>query len=768
MSSEAVTQRYLEEDDKEPIDPRVTQAWEPDAAITQRFDEPPARAAKPQPALLAGRYRVLHGPLGQHSGEADVFHCRDEDGGAEVVVKLYRYKAQPKSAVIEQLQGLSHPAIIHLQRYGHWQERFYEVMDYCAGGVMSDHMPYSEERLRACLPALLSGLHYCHEQGIIHRDIKPNNLFLRAADSTQPLLGDFGISSYIDTHPLDVRVTQSAASLTLDYAAPELIDGHEVSAKTDYYALGLSLIHLLLGRSPYYGMSNNDILVAHLRGRLHLPENVSPGFRALLRGLTHPNPEQRWGHEQLSRWLRGDSVPPPRDDPWQDNNAKPYPGYPEARTPRQLAAALERFDALTHLYRGDIRRWVFDNFSHEMAQTLEKIAAQYQNGDARTQPTALAKLRFALHPYDALHIGKHRITRLADLLELLKTRDASLRRQLEEALWEEQIETWVQAGQQAGNRSLELAEKIAALRERLRYTRFEGVALFALFYTLNPQQTLALGKGLSIRHPGQLQQAFRKNRKQAGLALRQLLYSKRLEEWLRAAEFDGWEEDVVFLENVRERYLDKRDVGTYMARCRFQPDLPFPLAGKLAKTPQQLARLIDRNRETWQAARRLLEQEWLRAWLVGGGRLHSATDFDHAMLMVDKSWDSKLEAIVQMLDPSLPPPQLAVEPPSLLFNTVSAQRPREKTLRIRNAGRGHLSGHIELEQSGSGIELEHFNIEGATEIRVRLNPLGCQPGYSYENALYIRSNGGNLAIPIRFQVRREREQKSWWQRLLKI
>ena len=231
---------------------RLTQRMAGDESVTRRLD--PASAVDAdllvqqvtarlhdQAALMsvlqlragnqiADRYRVQAGPLGGISGEAEIYRCLDERSGSQVVVKLYRHNMVPKLAVLKSLLGLKHPDIVTISNYGSWTGRFYEAMEYCEGGSMADVMPLSEQQLREHIGQIINGLRYCHRQGIIHRDIKPSNLFFRDAARSESVLGDFGISSILDSDNEGGRVTQTAANLTLDYAAPELLDGHKVTA----------------------------------------------------------------------------------------------------------------------------------------------------------------------------------------------------------------------------------------------------------------------------------------------------------------------------------------------------------------------------------------------------------------------------------------------------------------------------------------------------------------------------------------------------------
>ncbi|MEI6415513.1 MAG: hypothetical protein WCP34_14805, partial [Pseudomonadota bacterium] len=124
----------------------VTQRWQaevterlPPQAVTGRFPpSPPPRmlTCLETGLLMAERYRVLTGPIGQTSGEAEVYRCRDEDSGEAVAVKLYRPTLMPNQAVIEGLTGLAHPHVVKLRDFGEYAGRFYEVSEFCEGGTL--------------------------------------------------------------------------------------------------------------------------------------------------------------------------------------------------------------------------------------------------------------------------------------------------------------------------------------------------------------------------------------------------------------------------------------------------------------------------------------------------------------------------------------------------------------------------------------------------------------------------------------------------------
>jgi len=321
---------------------------------------------------------------------------------------------------------------------------------------------------------------------------------------------------------------------------------------------------------------------------------------------------------------------------------------------------------------------------------------------------------------------------------------------------------WIEGGQLAGERSAELVERIRGIQERLAAE--PDVALRVLLHTLDPQRPLILAKRLTLQHPGQLGELYRKARRPLLAALEEALFSRLLEEWLRATQVGDWQRHAKFVERTREEYAERRRQGAYAVLWRFVAGLPLPFAGEAILDPRRLARVIDSDRRHWQQGRRMLEDGWLRTWLVASGRVSSATDLDHLVLALDMSWDAKLEALLQLLEPGLAAPVMEVDPRALVFSALHPEQRRSRRLEISNTGRGHLYGRILLEQYGQGITLSDFAIEGpACTIDVTLDTLGLEPG-QYHNKLRLLTNAGEQSVEISFYVR-EPPEKSWWESL---
>jgi serine/threonine protein kinase len=294
--------------------------WEDSPREGARRRVSPRRASgrdgKPLPdgELLLGRYRTLE-RLGS-GGFGVVWRARDELLGREVAVKRIPLAPDGDSerATREALATarLSHPAIVALYEAQSDEHAFYLISELVHGETLSvliaDQALEDEEVLAIGL-ALARALSHAHERGVIHRDVKPQNVLVphRADERTpgrhSPLtvakLTDFGGASLVDQEAL----TRTGDVLgTLAYMAPEQSEGREACEETDLYALALVLYEALSGANPVRGATPAATarrigrpLPALERTRRDLPRELT---RALDTALA-PDPEDRGTLEEL-------------------------------------------------------------------------------------------------------------------------------------------------------------------------------------------------------------------------------------------------------------------------------------------------------------------------------------------------------------------------------------------------------------------------------------------------------------------------------------
>lgn len=397
--------------------------------VTEDFGAGPvgpvvAVPAPPPGTVMGSRYAVCNGQTGQAGGESLVLPGIDRTNNQRVAVKIYQPQCRPKNDLLFKRKSLNHPNIVSLLNFGFWDDCVYEVMEWCDGGSFGDHMPVPEATVISALTGIVDGLDYCHQHGLIHRDIKPNNILFRDPERTQVAIVDFGISSVLDDgdRSYGVRKTDTFR-ITVDYTAPEVLRENIVSAKSDYYALGITLVHVLAGLSPFHGMFAPQIPIVHAEGKIPLPDTLSADVRTLLRGLLQVEPDNRWGRSQVCQWLTRVPVTDDQGRLWQDDTSSgrkhPYPGYPDALNPRHLARCLDRFDSRKQLFRGDIRRWVFDHFDHRMAEQLYDI----EENDTGNPDFGLFKTRFVLDPTLPLLLGAVPVHTPQELAAAIDRRD---------------------------------------------------------------------------------------------------------------------------------------------------------------------------------------------------------------------------------------------------------------------------------------------------------------------------------------------------------
>ena len=716
--------------------------------VTQREATPDAAGSSPAaPATIDGRYRVV-ATLSARGGEATVYRCQDLwQPGQDVAVKLYHAGRQPKDGALQPLLQLRSRHVVSLLECGQWQGQFYEVQEYCAGGSLLAGAPYSEDQLRQYLPQILAGLNECHRQNLIHRDLKPSNLLFRDAAKQEVVVADFGISSVLDDAEGSERISQTRFK-TLDYAAPELLGKQVVaSAKGDYYALGITLAHLWQNCSPFHDYHGEAIIAAHIGGTIPWPAALSPTFETLLQGLTQVDRANRWGYQQVGQWLRGEAILDDRGQPWRASAAikglPPYPGYPQARTPAELAAALDGYpQAQQDLFKGYIRQWVFLH-DPALGRRIEKI----EENDTQQPHLGLLKLKYLLDPGLPLKVGQHALYKLAELTRLLDGPDPEIRKALDIALWDKRLETWIDATQDPA-----LAIEIAGLRRRLETMKQKALGVTVLGYLLDPQRPLLLLPDAPLKHLADLETVLAEH-PGAEAALEEALFGGHLEEWLRAGRFPKWEEDTAFLRDCRQRHVQDRRLGVYALRWRWNPGVPLPLGRHRIGEPKDLAPCLDRDQAARDAARTLLANGWLSTWLVASGRITDAESLDRILNDSARSPDSKLEAFLHLCAPTLAWPTPVSSHDRLNFGGISTESPQTRQVTIRNGGRGYLAGTVRLRQPVEGLEVAPQLIEGrAVQVPVTVNCVGLRAGAEVQAELLVESNGGTLTVPIRFRV----------------
>jgi serine/threonine protein kinase len=160
--------------------------------------------------------------------------------------RIRRFKRE-----IEAVRELSHPNIVRLIDFDLEGKEPYLVTEYCSGGSLATAEPFwqgSPLKALEIFQQICEGVAYAHSRGVVHRDLKPDNIFLRSKDGPA-VVGDFGLC--YDVEEDDTRVTPTGEAIgSRFYMAPELEHGREaeISPESDTYSLGKLLYWLLSGR----------------------------------------------------------------------------------------------------------------------------------------------------------------------------------------------------------------------------------------------------------------------------------------------------------------------------------------------------------------------------------------------------------------------------------------------------------------------------------------------------------------------------------------
>ncbi len=234
---------------------------------------------------LESDYEIL-GELGR-GGSAIVFRARDRDLGREVAIKVVRPRhASGDDESLHRLAreartvaGLQHPGIVTV----HAVKRLHDgglalVMQLVPGRTLKSMVvndgALAPEMAERIIRDVAEALAYAHAHGVVHRDVKPENIFIDAATG-RALLSDFGIAQSAE---FDSRLTMTGTAIgTPAYMSPEQIDGKPTDARSDVYSLGLVAWEMLTGERPWEGETLYNVIYRQKHDELPPIDSLRPG-----------------------------------------------------------------------------------------------------------------------------------------------------------------------------------------------------------------------------------------------------------------------------------------------------------------------------------------------------------------------------------------------------------------------------------------------------------------------------------------------------------
>jgi serine/threonine protein kinase/Flp pilus assembly protein TadD len=298
------------------------------------LDEPGADAARPLPRIKQKSDRAkTFGDFGDYElldvigrgGQGVVYRARQKSLNRIVALKviglghwateahLKRFRLEAEAAA-----SLEHPGIVPIHEVGERDGSCYFSMKFIEGGQLDEvvkQTPISIRQAAELIAKVARTVHYAHEHGILHRDIKPGNILLD--QKGEPHLTDFGLARLVESESTVTRTLEVLG--TPSYMAPEQAVGNNeaVSSVTDVYGLGAVLYQLLTGQPPFAGGTTYETIKLLFDTEPRQPRLLNPKIDRDLSTIClkclEKHPERRYSSalalaEDLQRWLKHEPI----------------------------------------------------------------------------------------------------------------------------------------------------------------------------------------------------------------------------------------------------------------------------------------------------------------------------------------------------------------------------------------------------------------------------------------------------------------------------
>lgn len=255
--------------------------------------------------VLGRQFRVVR--LIGRGGFAEVFEVVDTDLQRRLAVKVLRADLPWSAATITRFKHearaiarLNHPNTVPIHFVGEGEGLAYYAMPYLEGRTLAERLRAegplpAEEALRIVEP-VLDALQHAHEHGLVHRDVKPDNILLESATG-RPLLVDFGIVKYLDG-PAHLTEAGFIVGTPLYMSPEQALGSQSVDARSDIYGMGAVLFQLLTGAPPFEGTDSQEIVGRHIREPVPSAslsrDDVPPWISAIVLRCMAKHPDDRY------------------------------------------------------------------------------------------------------------------------------------------------------------------------------------------------------------------------------------------------------------------------------------------------------------------------------------------------------------------------------------------------------------------------------------------------------------------------------------------
>ncbi len=250
--------------------------------------------------IIGDRYEIIS-RIGS-GGMADVYKAKDHKLSRMVAVKVLKAEFRADTTFVSKFQkeaqaaaGLSHPNVVNVYDVGEDRGLYYIVMELVEGITLKDYITkkgkLSVKEATSIAIQVSLGLEAAHNEGIVHRDVKPQNIIISTDGKVK--LSDFGIAKAINSNTITANVMGS-----VHYSSPEQVRGGFSDTKSDIYSLGITMYEMVTGRVPFDGDTTVAIAIKHLQEELIPPSRFTPdlpfSLEQIILKCTQKNPERRY------------------------------------------------------------------------------------------------------------------------------------------------------------------------------------------------------------------------------------------------------------------------------------------------------------------------------------------------------------------------------------------------------------------------------------------------------------------------------------------
>ena len=250
--------------------------------------------------IIAERYEIV-GKIGT-GGMADVYKAMDHKLNRFVAVKVLKPEFREDTTFIKKFRseaqaaaGLTHPNIVNVFDVGDDGGVYYIVMELIEGITLKEYISkkgkLSIKEATSIAIQVSMGLEAAHSHGIVHRDVKPQNIIISTDGKVK--VTDFGIARAASSNTISSNVMGS-----VHYSSPEQVRGGYSDEKSDIYSLGITLYEMVTGRVPFDGDTTVAVAIQHLQEEIVPPSPYAPNLpismEKIILKCTQKNPDRRY------------------------------------------------------------------------------------------------------------------------------------------------------------------------------------------------------------------------------------------------------------------------------------------------------------------------------------------------------------------------------------------------------------------------------------------------------------------------------------------